>query len=221
MNKQFFFLLETELRNQLKLNNLIKFLLFFFLFCTLSVTLIQSHDEIREFGIVFSVICIPLALINLSASMFRQDSHDGTLEALLTIFTHSQITYTKFIALFSCTFAAFTLTSPIIFLLYSPSLNSFLMFILCGLVVSLGSSSLTCLISAVQSYFRANTNFLSILIMPLIIPSIILCSLAMQAASTGDNIADTYLGLLFGINIIITPISLYLTGFLVKNVWNL
>lgn len=220
MNKQFFHLIQNEFRNQIRLNNLVKFLLFFFLFCTFSVTLIQSHDDISEFGIVFSIMCIPLALINLSSSMFKQDSHDGMLEGLLTIFSHGQITFAKFIALFGCTIIAFMVGTPVIFLLYAPSPNLFLIFILCGIIISLGASGLTCLISAVQSYFRTNTNFLSILIMPLIIPSIILCSLTLQSASTGDLSTDSYLGLLFGINIIITPLSLYLTGFLVKNVYN-
>ena len=209
-------ILKHELKIQNKINNLIKYTTIFFVFCSFSITLVNSGEQIQIFGIIFSVICIPLAFIGLSQSLIKPDIEDGSLETLITATSAFEIIFAKYLALSTCTLISFAITIPINYLLYNIDLQKLVIISFSGLMLVTLSSALTILISSIQGYFRANTNFLSILIMPLIIPSIIIAGLLIQEPN------DIYLiYIMIGVNLTIIPPCLYLSGYLLDNIYNI
>lgn len=209
-------LLKLEFRNQVKINNLIKYLILFIAFSTFSITLVSNHQDIQEFGVIISIICIPLAHLNVASNTFKVDVADGTIESLLTVFTSGQIALVKFLCLAMCTAIAFSANLPILVVLYNLNSEMLLAIILCGILLSISSSAIMCLIASVQCYFRSNTNFLSILIMPIIIPNIIMVGLALQNT---DNIS--FIAILLGVSLIITPVAVFLSRYLIENIYNI
>jgi heme exporter protein B len=209
-------LILQELKVQNKIYNIIKYSLIFFIFCCLSVGLISSYEDIQAFGIVFAVISIPLAFIGLSYSLIKPDIEDGTIETLLTKFPASNIIIAKYIALCICFIISFGATMPIIYVMYNVEVVTFIIMIASAIILLLLSAALIILIASIQGYFKANTNFLSVLIMPLLIPNIILSGLLIQ------NNQDTHLlFIMIGINFVIIPPVLYLSGYLVENIYNI
>jgi heme exporter protein B len=199
-----------------RIYNLFKYSLMFFTFCILSVTMISSYENIQNFGIIFSVITIPLAFLSLSSNLIKSDIEDGTMEMLLTSRSALQIILAKYISLCLCVIFSFLLLSPIIYLVYDIELSLFAIIILCALMLILLSSAIITIIASMQGYFRSNTNFLSVLIMPLIIPSIILSGILIQSPF------DThYLFIMLGINLVIIPPVLYLSAYLIDNIYNI
>jgi len=208
-------LTKWEFRVQNNINNLTKYLFAFFLFCTFSIVLINQQTDIRKFGIVFSVICLPLSLISFSQLIFKQDLDDGSLELLLSNYSSQEIIISKFLSVFSSAIISILFNIPIIFIIFDLSWTLLILLFITLFLLLLLASGLVILIGAIQGYFRSNTNFLSILIMPLLIPNIIMSGLVLQNAQ--------YLSLVFvmiGINIIILPVVLYLSCYLVKNIFN-
>jgi heme exporter protein B len=205
-----------EFKVQNKIHNITKYTLIFFIFCCLSITLINAYENIQTFGIIFAVISIPLAFISLSGNLIKPDIEDGSLEILITTSTPGKIILAKYIALCTCCSLSFFLTMPIIYLIYNIELTIFVAMVLSALILLFLSASLITLISAIQGYFRSNTNFLSILIMPLLIPNIILSGLFLQ------NHADLHLlFIMLGINLVIIPPALYLSSYLIENIYNI
>jgi len=209
-------IIKHELKIQNKINNLVKYTAIFLIFCTFSITLINSQENVQTFGIIFSVICIPLAFIGLTHGFIKADIEDGSLENSLASSNAYKIIFAKYIALCICTLISFVLIIPIIFILYDIRVENFIAIIFSGIILITLSASLALLTSSVQGYFRTNTNFLSILIMPLIIPNIIISGLFIQTPE------DIYLAtIMFGINLVIIPPSLYLSSYLLENIYNI
>lgn len=209
-------IIKHELKIQNKINNLIKYTAIFLIFCTFSVTLISPQENVQTFGIIFSVICIPLAFIGLNHGFIKTDIEDGSLESSLTSIPSYKIIFAKYAALCICTLASFTMMIPVIFILYNVRIENIIIIVFSGIMLIALSSALALLTSAVQGYFRTNTNFLSILIMPLIIPDIIISGLFIQAPE------NLYLAtIMIGINLVIIPPSLYLSSYLLENIYNI
>ncbi|MCC8371815.1 MAG: heme exporter protein CcmB [Rickettsia endosymbiont of Pseudomimeciton antennatum] len=209
-------LIKWEYLIQNRINNISKYLFIFFLFCVFSTALINDQTDIKKFGIIFSVIVLPIALIGFSSLIFQQDVEDGSLELLLSSFNESEIIAAKLITLIFSTFTSSLLNMPIIYIIFDLDILTIsYLFITLTLLLIL-SSSLLVLIGAVQSYFRSNTNLLAILIMPLLIPSIILSGLVLQ---NFDNINLIFV--MMGINMFLLPIIFYLSSYLIKNIYNI
>lgn len=209
-------ILKHELKVQNKINNLIKYTAIFLIFCTFSFTLITPQENVQIFGIIFSVICIPLAFIGITQSFVKADIEDGSLENSLVSISSYKIVFAKYIALCICTLVSFIMVIPVIFILYDIRTENIITILFSGIMLVTLSAALTLLTSAVQGYFRTNTNFLSILIMPLIIPDIIISGLLIQ------NPENVYFAtIMFGINLVIIPPSLYLSSYLLENIYNI
>ncbi len=201
---------------QNRVNNLIKYLLAFFLFCTVSTILISNQAEIKRFGIVFSIIYLPLSLIGFSSLVFKEDLGDGGLELLLSTFNPLEIVIAKFLSILISGLLSSTIYLPIIYVIFDLSLVTFINLTITFLLLLFLASTLLVLTAVIQSYFRSNTNFLSILIMPMLMPSIIIAGLILQ------NDTDTYLAtIMLGINLILIPCSLGFSAYLVKNIYNI
>jgi heme exporter protein B len=209
-------IIKRELKVQNKIYNLTKYTLIFLAFCTLSITQISTHENIQIFGVKFSIACIPLAFIGLSNNLIKPDIEDGSLETSLTSIEPIKIIFAKYIALCTGTIGSFVLILPVIIILYNIDIKEFTILSIAGILLITLSAALAVLIATIQGYFRTNTNFLSILIMPSIIPSIIMTGLLIQ------NPDDLHLAsIMFGINLLIIPIALYLSSYLLENIYNI
>ncbi len=209
-------LIYQEITVQNKIYNLIKYTLVFFIFCCLSITLINSHENIQIFGTVFSVVCIPLAFISISNNLIKPDIEDGSIELLLISFSPNAIILAKYLALCCCCTFSFILTAPLIYIVYNMAVYTFVLVITSAFLLLLLSGALIVLIASIQAYFRCNTNFFSILILPLVIPNIILSGILIQ------NTSELHLLLIMvGINLVVIPPALYLSSYLVENIYNI
>lgn len=209
--------IKHEFLLQNKICNLTKYFFIFFVFCSGSITIVSSHDKIANLGIIFAVISIPLSLIGIAANFLRTELEDGTLEILLTSFRPIQIILAKYLGLFICGSLAFALNIPISYFLFNIEAFQLNLVIITGLLLMTTSCGVVILISSIQCYFRSNTNFLSTLLLPLIIPSIILSGIIIQS----DNNNSSLLLILIGVNCIIVPISIYLSSYLIENIYNI
>lgn len=208
-------LLFWELKIQNKVQNLSKYLLAFFLFCALTITLINKQPDVSKFGIIFAIIYMPLALIGFTHLIFKQDVEDGSLEFLLSNFTILQIIITKFIAIVISAFVSIILSLPVIYIIFNLDFKSLCSLAAILLTLLFISSALLILIASIQSYFRSNTNIISLLIMPLLMPSIVLAGLALQNQQNFSVIL-----IMLGLDLIMVPISLILSAYLIKNIYN-
>ncbi|MCC8417339.1 MAG: heme exporter protein CcmB [Rickettsia endosymbiont of Bryobia graminum] len=209
-------LIKWEYLIQNRINNLTKYLFIFFLFCLISTALINNQENIQKFGIIFSVIFLPIALISFSQIIFKNDIEDGNLELLLSNFTENEIIISKFLAILLIAISSVMFNMPIIYILFDIKAEIIFLIAVTVILLLILASALLILIGSIQSYFRSNTNLLSILIMPILIPSIIFTGLIIQ------NHGNTnYIFVMVGINIIFLPIILYLSSYLIKNIYNI
>lgn len=211
-------LLKHEFLLQNKIQNLTKYFFIFFVFCSGSITIVNAHDKIANFGIVFSVIAIPLSLISISTNFLRSEIEDGSLELLLVSFNPIQIALAKYLNLFICGSIAFIANAPISYLLFNMDTTHLSLLLISGLLLMSTSCGIIIMISSVQCYFRSNTNFLSSLLMPLIIPSIILSGMIIESNNTNNC---SIIFILIGVNCIIIPTSIYLSSYLIENIYNI
>ncbi|WPY01018.1 hypothetical protein Trichorick_00911 [Candidatus Trichorickettsia mobilis] len=209
-------LLRQELIIQYKINNLIKYLIAFFIFSALSIVLINKQEEINKFGILFSVIYIPLSFIGFANIIFKQDIEDGTLELLLSSFSAVEIVVAKFGAILISSTIGAIINMPIILIIFNLTRSTLIKLSITLILLLILASALLVLIAAMQGYFRSNTNFLSILIMPLIIPNIIMAGLILQ-----EETNFYLLTIMTGIDLIVVPCTIFLSSYLIKNVYNI
>ncbi|HJD58050.1 MAG TPA: heme exporter protein CcmB [Rickettsia endosymbiont of Ceroptres masudai] len=210
-----FVLIKREFIVQNRINNIIKYIVIFFLFCIISTVLINSARDINKFGLIFSVICLLISLISFSAVIFKSDLEDGSLELLLSIVSHEKIILAKFFAIFISSTIGMILTLPIIYIFFDQTLFEVMFFFISVWMMLVLSSSLVVLSGSVQCYFKKNANFVGTFIMPLLIPNIIMTGLILQ---------DNNLQLIFimiGINLVFLPISFFLSSYLIKNIYNI
>lgn len=209
-------LINWEISLQNRVNNLTKYIFAFLFFCTCSITLINSYSDINRFGIIFTIIALPLGLLSFANLLFKNDIDDGYLENLLSNFSSSQIVIAKLSTLFICSMAGVCLNLPIIWLFFNLNFEVLITLSIILLLLLFISTSLLVLIASIQGYFRSNTNFLSILVTPLLIPSIILAGLALQS----ENNTHILL-IMLGIDMIFIPITVLLSSSLIKDIYNI
>lgn len=209
-------LLLQELKIQRKVNNLTKYSVLFFLFSIVCLALVSSSDEIQKYGILFSLICIPLSALSISNNLFKNDIDDGTLEIQLTTAQSWKIVYTKYGALTIIQILSFAIISPFLALIFNIDLlQTILLFVTASILIK-SNSALVTLISSIQAYFRSNTSFLAVLIIPVILPNIILSGMFIQ------SFEHYYiLFIMIGISMIIIPASLFLSAYLIDNIYNI
>ena len=209
-------LLSQEFLIQNKVYNLIKYSVLFFGFCIFSLTLINSHDDVQKFGAIFSLVCIPLCFLGLTNNLIKTDIEDGSLEYLLITSSVQKIVLSKFLVLSLITLFCFVLVSPLLAIFFNLQLHQVVILLLTSLLLITLSSALIVLIASIQGYFRSNTNFFAILVMPLILPNIILAGILTQ------NPQETHLlVIMLGINLVIIPPTLYLSSYLIDNIYNI
>jgi heme exporter protein B len=209
-------LLYREFLIQNKIYSLTKYTILFFGFCIVSTSVVNAPDDIQKFGLIFSVIYIPLAFLGLASNLIKPEMDDGSLEYLLVSTSALKVILAKFLILAGNTIFSFVLILPFIKIFFNTSVNELPVIALIAILLIAISSALIILIASIQSYFKYNTNFLVILVMPLVIPHIILSGILIQ------NHQEIYLlVIMLGINLVIIPPVIYLAGYLINNIYDI
>ena len=209
-------LIKHEFFIQNRIYNLIKYFFIFFVFGSGSIVIISTYDQITSFGISFSLVSVPLALISVTTGFLKSEIESGSLETLLTIFHPIQIISAKYLSLLTCSSISFLTNIPILYLLFNIAANQLSSLIISGLLLIFTSCAMVILISSIQCYFRSNTTFLSAILLPLVIPGIALAGIIIQ------NNNNYSLALIFvGVNCIIVPASIYSSSYLLENIYNI
>lgn len=209
-------LIYFEIITQNKINNLVKYLFIYFLFGIVSITLVNNYEDIKNFGIMFTLISIPLSLMGFTFTIFKNNLEDGNLEFLLVSYFPGEIIFAKIVSLSinSC-FNCF-LSVPFIYIFFKPSIIILSTLMLVFPLLIFLSSALLILISIIQAYFKTNTNILPLLIMPLLIPAIIISGFIIHSSS------DAFLlYILAGLDLILIPLLFILSKYLLKNIYNI
>ncbi len=216
MTNKFLNLIKWEITITHKIHNVIKYLLCFFLFCSFSLLLISTRAEIENFGMIFIVISLPLSMLAFANLILKPDYNDGSLELLLINFTPFEIAFAKYLSLSLCCFYGVLINFPIMLIFFNIEFWQALYSMISLCLTLLLAANLTTLIGAMQCYFQTNTNYLSILVMPLLIPSIVISGIMLTDPQ------KQYLNyILLSIDLIIIPSALYFISYLIKNIYHI
>lgn len=208
-----------EFTIQNKINNLSRYLFVFFLFYTVSVVLVNDHEQTKKFGLIFSSLYLPLSLIGLANLVLKQDLEDGTLELLLASFSAEIIIFSKFLGIMLGILASSLISLPVIFIIFDLTMAQLLHFSVAFILLLIIAGSLLLLISAMQTYFRSNANLISLLIMPLLLPGIIITGMLIKAIIIHEETGFLML-IMLGINCILVPANLISASYLTRNIYN-
>jgi ABC-type transport system involved in cytochrome c biogenesis permease component len=209
-------LIYQEVLLQNKIHHISKHFFLFLLFGLISTVIIAPIQNMTEFGLMLSIIYIPMFLLGNNHFLLKYEIQNGDLELLLTTHNTLIIIIAKFCALSISLLMSLICILPLIVILFSTSLILTMNFIYIAILILLMSNGLAIMMAAIQIYFQRNNNFLSVMIMPFMLPNIILAGMLI---SNPENV--TIIFMMFGVNLIIIPISLYCSGYLINNIYNI
>jgi heme exporter protein B len=182
-------------------------------FIALVYSLISPESEIHsKFALV--LIGTVVTTISLPSYIIKQDLTDGSLENMIVSLEISTILMIKYFALLTSISLGFLITMPIITLFYGFNIHETLYISTLSLLIIIQGSALVLLANIVHAYFRKNTNLILSLIIPILIPSIIISSMAIM------NNKPDFLYIILGIDLIMVPIMLAFSNYLLKNIYN-
>ncbi|MDX2049777.1 MAG: hypothetical protein SFT93_01160 [Rickettsiaceae bacterium] len=209
--------------NNLVLYNLRQFFVIKSMFVVSSISVIISFIAIglAEFGpnsaefVYIITIIFPLIATNSFADQIIGDDYEsGNLDFQIIAFEIYEVVISKFLALFAfmvCVLFVSCVSSSIIF---SLDVNELLLVFLGSTPVAFSSSGAILAFSAINVYFEKKAKLISSVILSFIIPSIIMFGLFVNLKNW------VYLIFALGINLIIVPIFVYSSIFLIKDIYN-
>lgn len=159
-------------------------------------------------GVIFTTMIVPPYLV-------KQDLSDGFLETISTIYSPYQIIMAKYIALILNLILGSVFTLPVILLLFQIPQKELLFLYSLIMLTILQISIILVFVNILHAYFKRNTNLLISLILPLILPSMMIASLALS------NLKIDFLMILLGIDLIFIPLTFLLSSYLLKNLFNI
>ncbi|MES2214456.1 MAG: heme exporter protein CcmB, partial [Pseudomonadota bacterium] len=148
--------------------------------------------------------------------IIRSDIADGYMEMLIITTSSPRIVFIKFIALCLNNTLALVISMPFIVISYSLSFDQIMLNLLSRFILLVQISAISLFTGCIEGYFRSNTNLISFILFPLIIPSIIISGMVIYSPES----SYLYISILLGFAFIITPIILLLSGYLLKNLYN-
>jgi heme exporter protein B len=208
-------LIRQEWLVQRKVHHIELYSLIFFTFFAIITSLSNNPHDLEHIGPIFCLSYIPLALFGITPLLLKPDIDDGTLELLLASVQGYEIIISKLLVTALNNIIGFCSSLPFIMLFFHLTWLKLLLIGIVAMILILLSSALALLIAAIQAYFQGNTNFLVLLIMPLIIPSIVISGVLMQ------DITRLYLlNMLVGIDLLLIPVIIYLSTYLLQNIYS-
>lgn len=159
-------------------------------------------------GLIFTSMIIPPYQV-------KSDLQDGFLETILTIANPSVIIMAKYLAIVLNMILSSIIIMPVIMLIFQiPKTELIYLYSLMMLTI-MQISIILVFVNILHAYFKRNTNLLISLILPFILPTIMISSLAISSMN------KDFLMILLGIDLIFIPITFYLSSYLLKNLFNI
>lgn len=158
------------------------------------------------FGVIFASLTVPHYLVKI-------DMQDGFLETLISTTSCLKIFTAKYLALTLSLWVSSIFTMCIVSIFFAFSTFEILYLLLLMSLTIFQISSLVMLGNVVHSYFRRNTNMLIALITPLMIPTIIIGAIGIEALNFD------FIMILLGIDIVVIPIIFFLSSYLLRNLY--
>lgn len=218
MNK-LLFILRRDFIIQNNVFSIMKSNIQFLLLSTMCIALVCSerNTDLVEYVLVFLVVTIPITMIISSRPIIRYDVSDGTIDLLKLTLDTDMIILSRFCCMFINVFIGFIIAFCFITIVYGINLEQVLYTTISRFFLLLQVSALSILIGCIDSYFRSNTEIISAIIFPLIIPGIIISGMMIY-----DRAQDYfYISILVGIDCIFVPLALILSSYLLRNIHNL
>lgn len=206
-----FLLFEIKILHQVRA---ISILLFSFqTISMLTLPFLLDSKDIEFYAPQILVFCIALSIIITSSNNLSADKLDGSLVQKLLIFEYFDIVIVKQLSMFLLSALISLMISIMIWLLYSLSFLQFFFFLAASLLVLIISCSLAFCSSVIKLYFDNNTEYLSMIMMPLLIPFFICASIAITSCNY------FYLLLMLGMNLILAPIISLMSIYLMRDIY--
>lgn len=179
------------------------------------MSLVLIHKNIDEKFLPSLLVILPiLALTNQISQVFYEDSISGRLEFVLVSHEVEIIVLTKVLAIFIVGLFSVILNNLCAFLFFNVDIKFLQNITVATIPVLIIASKLVVFIATIQLYFEKNSNLLTAITLPFLIPSFILYGLYFESANT------VYLYILCGLALIYVSIIFYLTNSLVRDLYN-
>lgn len=162
----------------------------------------------------FVLISVISSALNISYSFGKDELKNGIIEQLLSTRSTESIVIIRFAALVYLLIAAFYLSLPIISILYSFDLKYLGLLALTGSLIIPLLASFIILINSSNYYFRSNNGLIHGLMLVMLLPTAIICGLIFNSIIYWPT-----LGLL-AVDLIIAPIAIILSRYLLANLYN-
>ena len=179
------------------------------------ISLVMIHKDIDIKFLPTLLIVLPiLALANQVSQVFSEDYISGRLEFVLVTHEVEVIVSTKVLGCFIVAYFSVILNNLCAYLFFN--VDKWLIFnvLIASIPVVIIVSSIVVLIGSMQLYFDRNSNILTGVIFPFLIPSFILYGLYF------DSLNPVYLYLLLGLGLIYISINSYLSNSLLRDLYN-
>lgn len=213
MNR-FWNLLKYELMICHRSYHIIRHVAYVMLFSNIIFSLIISSEDISDqmkmlliiFGAVMATITLPSYLI-------KNEIQDGSLENLFVKFRPSIILLAKYCGIVMSVGIGIGITLPVIIVFYSLTFHKICYMTVVMILLIIQLLSIVLLGNIIHAYFRHNTNIILSIIMPIIIPSIIFATLAL------NSLKIDFILIILGIDMILIPIILMFSNYLLSHIY--
>jgi len=199
-----------------KENGLVQLLSIYMVLGSIIVSMTCDYDKIKEFGVFFLSILVPLFVAQISDRILYNDFKDGSLELYITISSPSQIILDKYLHISFLYIIAYIMVAPLILIFFNFTISDLMLIselIILNIIIAV---SISTLIACCNCYFKKITLVNFIIIIPLMLPSLIISGLIINDYQDKNQLFT----ILYGIMLIIIPVIFLCSKFLIKNVYN-
>ncbi len=180
----------------------------------LTLPFLLDSKDIEFYAPQILLFCITLSNIIANSNNLLDDNKDGSLVQKLLLYDYMDIVIAKQSAIFLASSIITLIVSIMALFFYSLNLIEFLFFLSSTILILFVASALAFCSSVIKLYFDNNTEYLSMIMMPLLIPFFICSSLSITSCNY------CYLLLMLGMNLILIPIISFMSGHLLRGVYS-
>lgn len=158
-------------------------------------------------GLIFSAMILPHYWI-------KSEINDGFIETLLSITSAFQIIMVKNLCLNICMIISAFIMICMLFFVFNLGIYECSYLLLAMIFTIEHLASLLVLTNILHAYFKRNTNLIIAVIMPLIVPHIIISFMGFE------SLKFDFILILIGLNMIMVTVTLVLSVYLLKHLYN-
>ena len=174
------------------------------------ITPFLLDEAVSLYGTHVVSLLLSMGVLLTYSNNLTQDQKDGSLSQRFLIFSPLEIILAKYIAIFILMCLTILILSFAILLLYSVEINMILYFFLSNILMTMITISIAICSSVIKLYFANQNEYLSVIMMPILIPVLILLGLAISLKNY------FFLALILGVSLVVVPITIFLSSYLLK-----